>query len=194
MPRIRSENSWTRKIFLYDDDLIEEHNQPASFFALEQLGMSKVDAVQENVTWLNGIEIEARPERYRRQRIETPVLVIAVDTARERRNVWLSVKENWVPPVEFVIDVASGMNMIRIEPFAADDDEKYLAGFEGEEWQIPCSGRSVAYNSFVAAGLTAAIVKCWALGQPYPSLFELDMATWYNRMDISYEEFLDGTP
>jgi len=178
---------------LYDSDSVEEHNQPASFYLQDQIGMPKVEAVASNIMMLNGIDVVAHDENYSGQPIDTPLVVIALDTARGRMDVWRQLRRSSVPPVEFIVDVASGMNMIRIEPFTPDEEDRYLDGFNQEEAPLPCSGRSVAYNSFVAAGLVAAILKCYTFQQPYPDLIEIDMASWYYNFRTDYDKFLDNT-
>lgn len=59
---------------------------------------------------------------------------------------------------------------------SAEAYEEHLYGVEPVE--IPCSARAVAYNGFTTGGLVAAMVKCWAMRQPFPRDVHIDHLSW----------------
>jgi len=163
------------------------HNLPACPYRDDQMGQVKVFALEENVRYLNGAEILGMPMPYRDEEIQTPIVVIAVDSSEERRRIWEAINTMYVPPVELFIDTASGLDIIEITAWEPGDEEKhFLPSFEREDLELPCGGRSVAYNAFTAAGLVGGIVKAYSMGQFYPSHLMIDHRTWATSLDVDY--------
>ena len=57
------------ELTVFDFDTVEEHNLPNQFYRTSDLGKPKVLALQEIIRDFEGIEIKARNEKYRGQRL-----------------------------------------------------------------------------------------------------------------------------
>ena len=154
-------------ITVWDDDVLDEHNIPNQMCKAGLEGCSKVNALRGLVKDLTDVEIQIDKRRYRGQRLKGMVIV-AVDSMDVRMEAWK--RSRLDPNVLLLIDPRMGAEVGRIycirptDPGSIDLYEENLYPSSGAE-QLPCSARSIIYCPTVMAGLIAAQVKAYAIGQ-----------------------------
>lgn len=79
------------EITVYDDDLVETHNLPNQFFALEKQGHHKVDAIKEAVEQFTIAEVTPIAERVTADTKLNGMIVSGVDSMEARTQIAASV-------------------------------------------------------------------------------------------------------
>lgn len=165
---------------VYDDDTIEPHNLPNQVYRIGDTGKKKVEAIAEIIETYTGAQITARPERIASQKLRG-IVISGVDTMADRIRIWLdSVKLN--PAVPFYVDARMGGEVGRIyavrpvDPFQIRDYEATLYS-DTEADPIPCTGRTIIYNTFALAGIITGLVKKFLMGEPYQREILFDLHT-----------------
>jgi molybdopterin/thiamine biosynthesis adenylyltransferase len=100
-----------RNIKVYDFDTVEEHNLPNQFYRQCDIGKPKVEALREIIEQFEGIQINAKNEKYRGQRL-AGIVITCVDSMDVRLNIWKFVKNN--PDVKLYIDSRMGAEVMRV--------------------------------------------------------------------------------
>jgi len=165
-------------ITVWDDDVLAEHNIPNQICKPEMVGRGKIEALQELVEELTDVNIQMDMRRYRGQRLKG-VVIAAVDSMDVRIELWARVKLD--ADVPLLIDPRMGAEVGRIycirptDPAAIDFYEANLYPSSGAE-QLPCSGRSIIYCPTVMAGLIAAQVKAYGVGERVRREIVIDVA------------------
>lgn len=168
------------RLVIYDDDVVERVNLGPQFYRPEQLGVPKVVALERNLPRLR-TEIEARVEKYIVQPLDTPVVILALDSLRERARIWRIICRD-APQVKLVIDGRMGWDALRVYFVPMDDSEarrEYAESLSRRPLDLPCTARAVAYNVFCIAGIIAAGVRAFALGGPLPRCVFWDLREWF---------------
>ena len=158
-----------RKLTVYDDDTVTEHNLPAQFFRTGDIGRPKVEALQEIVQAFDGVAIQVRAERFVDQPL-TGVVIVAVDSMDQRQRIWRRVRYN--PAVKLYIDTRMGTEVAVVHvvnPIDPDDVHRYEENLHGSEeaFQARCTERAIVYTVLGLAAITAGKVKKFVMGQPY---------------------------
>ena len=166
-----------RRIAVWDDDILAEHNVSNQMCKPSAVGQPKVDALAELVWGLAEVRIHTRNERYRGQRLEG-VVIVAVDSMTSRMEVWKRVKFDTVVPL--LIDARMGAEFGRlyaIRPSDPDDVDFYESNLypSSEAEPLPCSARAIIYCPTLVAALIALLVKRSAAGEQPPSEVLLDL-------------------
>jgi len=165
-------------LVVYDPDRVEEANQPASFYYVDDYGSAKVDALQDNIDLMNGVQIATAETLYQGQTVST-VMVLAVDSLQARREIVDAILDK----VNLLIDARSGKNLVEVYTFRNGDDPSfYLASLkEGEDVvQLRCSERAVAYNAMTVAGIVGGMVASFTRGERerIPAHVVVDHGNW----------------
>jgi len=177
-------------LIVYDFDNVEDHNVPASWFAPDQIGTSKVEALAANAKRFSEVEITTRHQRFSDQPIMTPIFIMSVDTLEGRKKIWKRISESTSPFPELIIDARSGWNQIMVFAFKPSEaDRSFLPSFGLDTLELPCSAKSVAYNAMTVGGLVAAIARDYSLGKPYPYSITIDHEYWITDFEIDYSQF-----
>ena len=155
-------------ITVWDDDILNEHNVPNQMCKPLLVGNEKVEALRVLVKEMTETDIRTDARRYRGQRLKG-VVIVAVDSMDVRIETWKRIKLD--PNVPLLIDPRMGAEVGRIFCVRSTDvtagamyEENLYPSSEAE--QLPCSARSIIYCPTVMAGLIAAQVKAYAMGQP----------------------------
>lgn len=166
-------------IRVYDKDNVEEANLPASLYGPSHVGMPKVEALSDVVRYMTGTEIEGHNEFYKDQDIDTPIVVLAVDSLEARSKIWEKIKDN--DKVKFIVDARSGKSIITIyalENSEEDASKEFVPSFSRFALPLLCSEKAVAFNAMSVAGLVGGLVRSYCVGNPYPHRMMLDHETW----------------
>ncbi len=168
-----------RNITVYDFDTVEEHNLPNQFYRQCDLGKPKVEALKEIIREFEGIDIMARNEKYKGQRL-AGIVIVAVDSMDARLQIWKFVKEN--PSIKLYIDSRMGAEVMRVFTFNPCDQvecreyEKQLYP-SSEALQMRCTAKSIMYTVLSIASLLANQVKKHLVGESLRRELTLDLKT-----------------
>jgi molybdopterin/thiamine biosynthesis adenylyltransferase len=157
-----------RNITVVDDDRVELHNLPNQFYRLKDVGKPKVEALQKIVLDLTGTKIGIRKERF----VETTpcggIIISGVDTMADRHAIWKAILAEG--DVSLYIDARMGGQVFCIHT-VDPHDPKLRKWYEGtlcsdeKAHQEPCTARAIIYTTMVSAGLIAAQVAKFTLGE-----------------------------
>ena len=163
---------------VWDADTLEDMNIPNQWCKPSRVGSAKVEALRELVEELTDFGIAVQARRYMGQRL-TGVVICTVDNMKTRQMVWDRVKGD--PSVALLIDARMGAEFARIYCVRPNDVthqafyEENLYPAEDAE-RLPCSARSIIFCPTIAAGLIAAQVKAYAMGEPYKREILIDLS------------------
>jgi len=169
-----------RRLTIFDRDAVEPHNVPNQLYGPADLGRPKVEALADVLERLTGDRPEAvatvLPEAAR-----PGVLVAAVDSMAARVAIWRGAAR-YQPAVRLVLDARMGGEVGRVlavSPTDPDDVAFYESTLhdDADADPEPCFDQSVGYATLVLAGLVAATVKRFAVGQAIPAETVVDLAT-----------------
>lgn len=139
-------------MIVYDFDTVEEHNLASQFYGIQDIGSFKLDALQKHITNFTGIDI-IKGYKFIDQKVEG-ILIIAVDSMKERERIYNVIKEN---PPRVIIDGRMGGDVIEI--YTAHTPDTYKKTLVDEVASVPCSERYISYSSLLIAGLITNQVK-----------------------------------
>lgn len=165
---------------VYDDDTIEPHNLPNQVYRIEDTDKRKVEAITDILHSYTGAKITAHPRRVEGQKLQG-IVISGVDSMSDRIRIWLnSIRLN--PAVPLYIDARMGGEVSRIysvrpvDPFQIQSYETTLYS-DTEADPLPCTGRTIIYNTFALAGIITSQVKKFLMGEPYPREILFDLHT-----------------
>ncbi|MGH7407411.1 MAG: ThiF family adenylyltransferase [Candidatus Methylomirabilales bacterium] len=169
-----------RALAAYDDDRVEPHNIPNQAYRLSDVGRLKVEALADFVRDVAGAPLKIRAERVREQRLQG-VVVTAVDTMADRREIWLR-GIRYRAGVPLYLDARMGAEVARIltvRPADPDDVRRYEASLYADEEAVllPCTAQAIVYTGFSIAGLVAGQIKKFLTGEPLKGELILDHKT-----------------
>jgi hypothetical protein len=167
------------KITVFDFDTVEEHNLPNQFYRQCDLGKPKVVALQEIIQEFEGLQINARNEKYRGQRL-SGVVITCVDSMDVRLNIWKFVKDN--PDVKLYIDSRMGAEVMRIysvNPCDIYQTREYEQNLypSSEALQERCTAKTIMYTVLSIASLLANQVKKFLMGEVLRHQLIFDLKT-----------------
>jgi hypothetical protein len=146
-------------ITVYDFDKVEPHNVGTQIYTLPQIGMYKVDALQQMIKRDYNIKIKTRNVKCE-YIDEAEITILAVDSMEERKKL---ITET-VPFPNWVIETRMGLELARIytfQPSRMSQLEAYKNTlYTAEEAEpLPCGARSVAYNTYFIGSIVGSQVK-----------------------------------
>jgi len=184
-----------QNITVVDFDKVELKNLPSQFYAHEQVGRYKVEALQELVKQITGTEISIYrgtwKEYYQKYFTSSDVMVLSVsdviictvDSMKTRVDMWSQLINDWYQKKHFncYIDARMGGELLRIllvNPFDTRSSYHYQKKLypPNKVHHEPCTARAIAYNVLVAGGIVASLVKKYAKKEPTKYDFIFDIA------------------
>jgi len=157
-----------KKLIVYDDDTVENHNLPNQLFRYSDLKKAKGEAMVDILSEFAPTKVVAVNKRYH-PGIEplSGIVISAVDTMTARKEIWDGVRKN--PNVPFYIEARMGAEVLRIHSLDPNSDlaDWYETTLYSDEQAIkaPCTERAIIYTVMVAAGLIANQVKKYVRGE-----------------------------
>lgn len=150
-----------KQFTIYDDDVVDDHNIPNQMYGINDIGEPKVEAIASVAENFGAESIEKLQERYTDQLLTGPV-ICSVDTMAARYEIWEGVKYN--PSCTLYIDMrmsAESGHIFCIDPNRPEDIEMYESNLRSDEEseELPCTARSIIYNTFLMASLVGRLVK-----------------------------------
>ena len=140
---------------LYDFDEVEAHNTASQAFVPAQCGATKVDCLAETIIDIHpDIEVECITEAFRGHETVPDILIIAVDSMHERKNICAKLQEGDSNP--FIIDGRMGGGQVEVWAQRLND---WSNTFSDNPDTDACSARYISYTSYVIAGIITNTVK-----------------------------------
>jgi len=176
-------------ISVYDDDTVEAHNLPNQIYGRQYEEWFKVEALKDAVMQSEGMQLKTFAMKYAAQ--ELGALVIScVDSMEARRMIWEQAKAQGTKakPIT-VIDPRQGGEFIVIYSARSHGDIVGAESYEeslhpsGESMRLPCTARSVIYNSMLTGALVCIMVKKFALGETLPRKIMADCSAFGLAVD-----------
>lgn len=148
-------------ISVYDYDRVEEHNVPNQLFGIDDVGMSKVFAVQVETVMKTGTTVRMYDEKFETQRL-AGIVFLMVDSMNQRKAIWeRAIKMK--PSVQLLIEPRMGLDLGRI--YVVDPtDSHHVKMYEStyytdEESEVSACGSSQTVIT------TAVAVASWCARQ-----------------------------
>lgn len=168
-----------RRITIYDDDVVENHNLPNQMYRVSDIGKSKVDATKDICKDFAEVDIEVYKERIEEQSL-SGIVISGVDSMKSREIIWKRIKYN--PQVPLYIDARMGAEVCKIctiNPRDPDNIKWYESTLFPDEKAAdePCTARAVIYNTFMIASFVSSQVKKYARAQPFAREIIFDLGT-----------------
>ena len=169
-----------------DFDKVEEHNVPSQLYAPQDVGLSKVDALQKIIRTFTGtviIPFSGKMQEFVASGLHLgSVVICAVDSMEERKKIWEIVKPMF-GEVSLYIDARMGGEQLRvfcISPFNADSIVKYQKNMESvtKVDPTPCTEKTIIYNTFMVGACVASIVKKYAKRQSVDFEYNFDCSNF----------------
>ncbi len=160
---------------LYDHDQVESHNLSSQSFFLSDLGISKVLASNKQLADINpAIMTFNHIEKFVGNEFSGGILIIAVDSMKERRKICEKVKEAKYPP-SLIID--GRMGGPQLEVYTCKTTDEWESTFVDVASTDSCGARYICYISMVIGAFIANQVKRHLNEQTYKKsiLFNIDV-------------------
>lgn len=151
-----------RDIEVWDDDKVSPENIPNQFFREEDIGVSKVIALQKIIKSFTGTTIKANDKRYENGLL-SGIVISAVDSMSVRKNIWMQQKEKSIG-CKAIIDPRMGAEVALCyvtNPMSLSDVESYRKTLytDDEAVQEACTAKATMYTALMLGGLVAKAVK-----------------------------------
>jgi molybdopterin/thiamine biosynthesis adenylyltransferase len=177
------------RITITDFDRCEMHNLPTQWFRPSHvlLARPKVDALAETLAWVCDREVATVQERFTgaEQRRLGPVVILAVDSLDERREIWGRLKQR--DDVRFLIDARMGAEVLEIYcvDLALDEHDGYERSLEsdGDPFVEPCTRRAILYTVLGGASFVGSLLRAYVRGEPYPRCLVFDFRNFLVQTD-----------
>jgi len=183
-------------LYLFDDDLIEEHNMAGQLYATKQVGMNKAEATKENIkAFSDSINVEVCG-RYTEESPTSPIVISCFDNMAARKLMFSKWKEQ--EDREIFIDGRMLAEVGMIFCITKGQEAAYEAElFDDAEIQdAPCSFKATSHcgaliGSLMTAGLNnyLANVKLGGEFKSLPFKFEFELPLFnFVEINIPVEE------
>ena len=158
---------------------VEENNLPNQFYRTSDIGKPKVLALQEIIRDFEGIEIKARNEKYRGQRL-SGIVICCVDSMDTRLLIWNFVKMN--TDIKLYIDLRMGtevMQMFSVNPIDLSQCKDYEQTLfpSSEALPVRCTAKTIMYTVLSIASFLASQVKKFVMKEPISLQVVFDLKT-----------------
>jgi tRNA A37 threonylcarbamoyladenosine dehydratase len=146
-----------KNINVYDFDVVEEHNTASQFFKPSQLGLSKLDALEENVFEQTGIKILKMQGNNLEEKIDSGLVIFALDSMERRIELGNVFKDKDL----MIID--GRMGGTQMEVYSAHSS-RYLSTTIDPALasQEPCTRKAISFNCACIGGMIANQTRHYA--------------------------------
>ncbi len=141
-------------IKVYDFDRVEDHNVASQFFKEGQLGLDKVEALQENVLEQTGIKIFPFVTDINEIDIDTELIIVAVDSMAVRAQI----AEKYKGTNKYIIDGRMGGLQMEIYKIGALNYPMTIVPQQDVD-PDPCTAKSISFNGMTIGALIANNVR-----------------------------------
>ena len=158
-----------RKITVYDFDVVSDENMSNQFYAISQIGNSKVTALQKMTQSLAGISIQPMNMKYDFPLTPNSIVICAVDCMTVRKEIFEHHRDTIC---RFFIDTRMGAEELQIHALSLTDKKRansYAKSLysNDDSVEVACTSKATMYTPLLCAGLVTKIVKDFMLELPY---------------------------
>lgn len=153
-------------LIIADHDTVEEHNIATQTYGAEDVGKTKVRAVEEQILVIDPeATVEVFPHQFPHKQLkprgEYDIIVSAVDSLAARKKIAKElIKKKVTKPI---IDGRVGREQVEVYFFPTA--KEWLAQLPATGDVDPCGARFTAYSANIAAGLMASQIKRLLMNQ-----------------------------
>ena len=144
---------------LFDHDKVEEHNLSSQSFVIEDIGKLKVSASGEQIKAINPqASFICFPKKFSgKESLSNDILIIAVDSMKERKAIYQTMIKNKVPFPNLIIDGRMGGPQLEI--YCVNSYKEWKKTFCDNPSTDPCGARYICYTSMIIGAMIANQVK-----------------------------------
>ena len=170
----------SRRLTLYDPDVVEPHNLPNQLYRLRDVGRPKVAALADLLSEFASADVRPVQEAVTGQ-VLTGVVISGVDSMDAREQLWRrSIRYRAAVPL--YLDARMGAQVYRlltVRPVDPDDVRWYETTLFADEQAVdePCTAQAIIYTTFGLASFVANQIKRYAQGEAYDRDLLFDFAT-----------------
>lgn len=160
---------------LWDHDKVEGHNLSSQSFNLSDLGKFKVFSSKDQLQMLNEeVIVLSYNKKFEGKSFNSDILIIAVDSMKERKAIHDKMIRSKIPFPKLVID--GRMGGPQIEVYSVSSYKDWKETFVDNPSNDPCGARFICYSSMVIGSFIANQVKRFLKGEKLKSeiLFNID--------------------
>lgn len=170
------------KMNLYDLDIVEDVNINNQLFGLKDIGITKVEAVKENIEIMSSID-PSQIKTFHGDVLENPlilnnddIVVLALDSNDTRRELYKRlissaftglVVDPRMGGLVFSVYMSQGVDIIKYENFTPTDSK------------VPddvCTAKAIAFNTFGCASVACGMIRSWLMNEiKMPNYIQMDM-------------------
>lgn len=158
-------------VVAYDEDGVDLHNLPAQFFAEQDMGKFKVDALAEQLSdYAPETKYKGYNRFYKNQKLQETTIV-ATDNMASRKMVWEQFLKQ--PQAKYLIEARMGAELAKLYTIR-DKSSKTRAFYEktlhsdDKSYKLPCTARTIIYNVLMVSSLITRAYKAIINGEPFP--------------------------
>lgn len=163
-----------KNFIIYDYDKVEEHNLSSQAFTLKDIGKYKALSLKNKILEINkNAEVSIYKEKYTGEYCFSDILVIAVDSMKERKSICKELKKSDMKP-KLIVDGRMGGPQLEIYTFTSLEDwEETLFDNPSKD---SCGARYICYISMIIGSLIANQIKRYIKSEKYKEtiLFNID--------------------
>ena len=163
-----------KDFYIYDHDTVEEHNLSSQAYSLKQIGKEKADSLKKTMKEINkNINVADFSEKFTGKDCLSNILVIAVDSMKERKKIYSRLKKSKYQP-NLIIDGRMGGPQLEI--YTCKTLDEWEDTLYDEVSKDSCGARYICYISMIIGSLIANQVKRLIKGETYKKsiLFNID--------------------
>jgi hypothetical protein len=178
----------TSRITVTDFDVCEAHNLTTQWFRPSDVLVerAKVEALSEMVGWVCDRDLSTVNGRFsgNESRRLGPIVILAVDSLRERRRIWNHVKKR--RDVDLLVDARMGAEVLEVYVTGPKQDERiaYEDSLDdrGESFDEPCTRRGILYTVMGAAAVVGSLLRAYARSEPFPRHIAMDFRHFFIKV------------
>ena len=163
-----------KDFYLYDPDFVEPHNLSSQAYTVNDLKSHKSESLMQILRVINPkVTILSLPEKYNGTNNIGNILIIAVDSMKERKRIYQNLLEHNLQH-KMIIDGRMGGPQLEI--YTCKTLEEWEKTFVDNPSKDPCGARYICYISMIIGALIANQVKRVLKGETYKKsiLFNID--------------------
>ena len=147
-------------IHLYDDDVVEEVNIAGQFYTLKNIGLSKVNAVKNNIEeYTDSKVVFANAVRVTKETLTNNFVISAFDNMEARKTMFASwesaINDGSIPKDSLFIDGRMEAEVAQVYFVTHDKIERYKETLfdDADVPDLNCSYKSTSHNGAIIGGM-----------------------------------------
>ena len=165
-------------ICIYDYDSVELENMNSQFYKINNIGLSKVECLANNIFDFTSTNVVFRHEQFKTIEDSTKILISAVDSMSTRREIFEAFK---ISKANYFIDarMAAEIALMYTVTTSQKDLDMYEKTLYTDEEAVHerCTAKSTVYTANLIAGMICKTVKDILVKKPYVRVLQWDISS-----------------